>query len=55
MCWTLPAVGFFPGRLGYYSLYRYLTNYRTTSHPQRQVRQIAVRNDRLYSMQIHVP
>ena len=31
-CWTLPAVGIFPGRFGYVDLVRYLRNYRTRPH-----------------------
>lgn len=31
-CWTLPAVGIFPGRLGYLDLVRYLHSYRSKPH-----------------------
>ena len=31
-CWTLPGVGLFPGRFGYLSLVRYLTNYSHLPH-----------------------
>ena len=32
-CWTLPAVGIYPARTGYFGLYNYLTGYRGT-HPK---------------------
>ena len=31
-CWTLPAVGIFPGRFGYVDLARYLHSYRSRPH-----------------------
>ncbi len=31
-CWTLPAVGIFPGRFGYLDLVRYLHSYRSRPH-----------------------
>ena len=31
-CWTLPAVGIFPGRFGYLDLLRYLHSYRSRPH-----------------------
>ena len=31
-CWTLPAVGIFPGRFGYIDLARYLHAYRHKPH-----------------------
>ncbi len=31
-CWTLPAVGIFPGRFGYVDLVRYLHSYRSKPH-----------------------
>ena len=31
-CWTLPAVGIFPGRFGYFDLARYLLTYRSKPH-----------------------
>ncbi len=31
-CWTLPAVGIFPGRFGYVDLVRYLISYRGKPH-----------------------
>ncbi len=31
-CWTLPALGNYPGRLGYVDLVRYLAGYRTAPH-----------------------